>query len=99
MRGEYNIGKDPKKYSPPAAGECEETRGFLTMESRRRFLTTAIAVGVPTGILAFIPGVQARTRRPQNPPQQKDDDTRPPKIHPKLILVPHQNEIKTNVAR
>ncbi len=69
------------------------------MESRRRFLRTAIAVGVPAGILAFVPGVQARTRRPQNPPQQKDDETRPPKIDPKLILEANQKEIKKNVEK
>jgi len=62
-------------------------------------LTTAIAVGVPAGILAFMPGVQARTRRPQNPPQQKDDETRPPKIDPKLILEANQKEIKKNVEK
>jgi len=69
------------------------------MESRRRFLTTAIVVGVPAGIFALIPGAQARTRRPQNPPQQKDDETRPPKIDPKLILEANQKEIKKNVER
>ncbi len=69
------------------------------MESRRRFLTTAIAVGVQAGIFALISGPQARTRRPQNPPQQKDDDTRPPKIDPKLILEANQKEIKKNVER
>ncbi len=62
-------------------------------------MRTAIAVGVPAGILAFVPGVQARTRRPQNPPQQKDDETRPPKIDPKLILEANQKEIKKNVEK
>ena len=70
------------------------------MESRRRFLTTAIAVGVPAGILALVPSAQARARRPQNPPQQqKDEDTRPPKVDPKLILEANQKEIKKNVER
>ena len=73
--------------------------GFLTMESRRRFLTTAIAAGVPAGILALIPSAQVRARQPQNPPQQKDDDTRPPKVDPKLILEANQKEIKKNVER
>ena|SRR5437867_2355777 len=71
------------------------------MESRRKFLTTAIAVGVPAGILAFIPSAQARTRRPQNPPQQqpKDDDARAPKPDPKLILEANQKEIRKNVEK
>src|SRR5260370_37526579 len=69
------------------------------MESRRKFLTTAIAVGVPAGIFDLIRGAQARTRSPQNLPQQKDDDTRPPKIDPKLILEANQKEIKKNVEK
>jgi nucleotide-binding universal stress UspA family protein len=68
------------------------------MESRRKFLTTAIAVGVPAGILALIPSAQVRARTPQNPPQQKDDDT-PPKLDPKLILEANQKEIKKNVEK
>jgi hypothetical protein len=33
------------------------------MESRRKFLTTTIGVAVPAGILALMPGAQARARR------------------------------------
>jgi hypothetical protein len=69
------------------------------MESRRKFLTTVIAVGVPAGILALIPSAQVRARRPQNPQQQKDDDSHAPKIDPKLILEANQKEIKKNVER
>jgi hypothetical protein len=70
------------------------------MESRRKFLATAIAVGVPGGILALISGTQARAQQPQTPPPlQKDEDTRPPKIDSKLILEANQKEIKKNVER
>jgi hypothetical protein len=69
------------------------------MKSRRKFLTAAIAVGLPAGILALLPGVQARTRPQQNPQQQKDDEMRPPKLDPKLILEANQKEIKKNVER
>jgi len=37
------------------------------MESRRKFLTTIITVGVPAGILALAPGAEVRAQRPQNP--------------------------------
>jgi hypothetical protein len=69
------------------------------MESRRKFLTTAIAVGVPAGILALMPGAQVRAQRPQIPQQQKEDDSHPPKIDPKLILEANQKEIRKNVER
>ena len=69
------------------------------MNSRRKFLTTTIAVGVPIGILALLPGAQARARRQQNPQQPKDDEIRPPKLDPKLILEANQKEIKKNVER
>jgi nucleotide-binding universal stress UspA family protein len=69
------------------------------MESRRKFLTTAIAVGVPAGILALIPSAHVRAQSQQNPPRlQKDDDT-PPKLDPKLILEANQKEIKKNVEK
>jgi len=80
-------------------GSARKQGGFLTMESRRKFLTTAIAVGVPAGILALIPSSQVRARRQQNPQQQKDEDSRPPKVDPKLILEANQKEIKKNVER
>jgi nucleotide-binding universal stress UspA family protein len=69
------------------------------MESRRKFLTTAIAVGVPAGILVFMPGAQTRAQHPQNPQQQKEDDSHMPKIDPKLILEANQKEIKKNVEK
>jgi|SRR5467141_866013 hypothetical protein len=69
------------------------------MESRRKFLTTTIGVAVPAGILALMPGAQARARRPQNPQQQKEDDSHPPKIDPKLILEANQKEIKKSVEK
>jgi hypothetical protein len=69
------------------------------MESRRKFLATIVAVGVPAGFLVLIPGAQVRAQRPQNPQQQKEDDPHPPKIDPKLILEANQKEIKKNVER
>ena len=69
------------------------------MESRRKFLTTAIAVGVPAGILALMPGAQVGTQRSQNPQQQKEDDSHAPKIDPKLILEANQKEIKKSVEK
>ena len=71
------------------------------MESRRKFLTTIIAVGVPAGILALAPSGQLRAQRPQNPEQQKEkeDDSHMPKFDPKLILAANQKEIKKNVEK
>jgi hypothetical protein len=70
------------------------------MESRRKFLTAIVTVGVPAGIFALVPGAQVRGQRPQNPPQQqKDDDPNVPKLDAKLILEANQKEIKKNVER
>jgi hypothetical protein len=69
------------------------------MKSRRKFLTTIVAVGVPAGFLALLPGAQVRGQRPQDPQQQKDDESHVPKIDPKLILETNQKEIKKNVER
>ena len=71
------------------------------MESRRKFLTTIIAVGVPAGILARAPSEQLRAQLPQNPEQQKEkeDDSHRPKFDPKLILAANQKEIKKNVEK
>jgi|SRR4029077_16863217 len=72
------------------------------MESRRKFLTAIVTVGVPAGILALMPGAQVRGQRPQNPPQQqkeRDDDPNAPKLDPKPILEANQKEIKKNVER
>src|SRR5216684_2996737 len=74
-------------------------RGFSAMKSRRKFLTNMIATGVPAGILALLPAAQVPNPRPQNPQQQKDDDSNAPKIDPKLILEANQKEIKKNVER
>jgi len=71
------------------------------MESRRKFLTTIITVGVPAGILALAPSAEVRAQRPQNPEQQKEkeDDSHMPKFDPKLILAANQKEIKKNVEK
>ena len=69
------------------------------MESRRKFLRSTIAVGLPAGILALLSSTQVSSRRQQNPQQQKEDEMRPPKLDPKLILEANQKEIKKNVER
>ena len=81
------------------SGGVSGTKGGLSMESRRKFLRATITVGLPAGILALLPIAQVRAKRQQNPQQQKDDDTRPPKLDPKLILEANQKEIKKNVER
>ena len=69
------------------------------MQSRRMFLATTIATGVPAGILALLPGAQVRGQRPQNPQQPKDDDSNASKFDPKLVLEANQKEIKKSVER
>src|ERR1700741_5183494 len=72
------------------------------MESRRKFLTTIIGVGVPAGILALLSSARVRGQRPQKTQQQqqpKDDDPNAPKLDPKLILEANQKEIKKNVEK
>jgi hypothetical protein len=69
------------------------------MESRRKFLTTTIAIGVPGGILAFMTSAQVRGQHPRNPQQQKEDDSNAPKIDPKPLLEANQKEIKKSVER
>ena len=80
-------------------GGVSASRGVLSMESRRKFLRATIAVGLPAGILSLLPLVQVRAKRQQSPQQQKDDEPRPPKLDPKLILEANQKEIKKNVEK
>ena len=61
-----------------------------------------LAAGVPAGILALAPSALARAQRPQNPQQQKEDDSHLPKIDPKVtkvILEANQKDIKKNVEK
>ena len=69
------------------------------MEPRRKFLMTLIATGLPAGIVLLISSAQARAQRPQNPQQQKEDDSNAPKIDPKVILEANQKEIKKSVEK
>ena len=69
------------------------------MESRRKFLRSTIAVGLPAGFLALLSSTQVSSKRQQNPQQQKEDEMRPPKLDPKLILEANQKEIKKNVEK
>jgi hypothetical protein len=69
------------------------------MESRRKFLAAIIAGALPAGIIALTPSAQVRAQLPQNPQQQKEDETKTPKIDPKLILESNQKQIRRNVER
>jgi len=69
------------------------------MESRRKFLGSVVAVGVPAGLLVLLPAAQIRAKRPQNPQPPKDDDPNSPKPDPKLMLEANQKEIKKNVEK
>jgi hypothetical protein len=69
------------------------------MKSRRKFLASVVAVGVPACILTLLPSAQVRAKRPQNPQPPKDDDANAPKPDPKLILEANQKEIKRRVEK
>ena len=69
------------------------------MKSRRKFLASVVAVGVPAGILSLLPSAQAGAKRPQNPQLPKEEDPSAPKPDPKLILEANQKEIKKNVEK
>jgi len=69
------------------------------MKSRREFLRTTLTVGLPAGILALLPVQQASAKHQQSQQQQKEDEMRPPKLDPKLILEANQKEIKKNVEK
>jgi hypothetical protein len=69
------------------------------MASRRKFLTTIIAGGVPAAVLALAPSAQLRAQSPQNPQQPKEDDSNAPKLDPKRILEANQKDIKKNVEK
>ena len=69
------------------------------MRSRRKFLASVAAVGMPAGILSLLPGAQARANRPQNPQLPKEEDPNAPKPDPKLMLQANQKEIKKNVEK
>jgi len=87
------------KCRPGRRGIARAQGGFPAMESRRKFLTTIIAGGVPAAVLALAPSAQLRAQLPQNPQQQKDDDSNAPKLDPKRILEANQKEIKKNVEK
>jgi len=85
---------------PCAAEGLSLTKGVaFSMKSRRKFLTTTLAMGLPAGILALMRGAQARGQRPQNPQTPKEDDPNPPRIDPKLVLEENQKEIKKSVEK
>ena len=70
------------------------------MDSRRKFLKLTIAVGFPAGMLALLPAYRAAAQRQSTQQQrEKEDEMRPPKPDPKLILEANQKEIKKNVEK
>lgn len=69
------------------------------MESRRRFLVTVLAVGLPTGLLALAPRAQVCAQRRPPPRQPKDDDPNMQKPDSKLLLEANQKEMRKNVEK
>ena len=68
-------------------------------ESRRRFLTTVCAVGLPAGILAGSLFAQAPMAPQPRNPDVKDDGPIPLRPDPKVVLEENQKNIKKNVER
>jgi hypothetical protein len=75
------------------------SKEFPSMESRRKFLASIVAVGVPAGLLVLLPSAQVRATRPQNPQLPKEEDPNAPKPDPKLMLAANQKEIRKNVEK
>ena len=70
------------------------------MKSRRRFLTTLLASGVPLGMMGYAMGPQqGQTNPPVRPPATKDEDPEEPKIDSKALLEANQKDIKKNIER
>ena len=69
------------------------------MNSRRGFLMTMLAVGIPTGLMTLAPDAQVRAQRRPAPQQPKDDDPNAPKPDPKLLLEANQREMRKNVEK
>lgn len=68
-------------------------------ESRRRFLTTACAAGVPLGILARSLFAQAPIAQPPRNPETKDEEPNPLKPDSKAVLQANEKSIKKDVER
>src|SRR5213592_2265776 len=99
-RGSITLEEVQRSILPCAAEGLSLTKGVaFSMKSRRKFLTTTLAMGLPAGILALMRGAQARGQRPQNPQTPKEDDPNPPRIDPKLVLEENQKEIKKSVEK
>jgi hypothetical protein len=69
------------------------------MKSRRRFVITLCAMGVPLGVLARTLTAQVPKPFPQRKPVPKDDDPNAPKLDTKAILEANEKDIKKNVER
>lgn len=69
--------------------------------SRRSFVTTLCAVGVPLGVLVRTLAAQAPVQSaPRNPIQRdKEDDPNAPKVDTKAFLEANEKDIKKNVER
>ena len=71
------------------------------MDSRRRFIRTAFALGIPAGLTLLAPGAKVSAQRRTPPQQPKDDDANPnaPKLDPKQLLEANQKEMRKNVEK
>ena len=75
---------------------------YLTMATRREFLTTCIVTSVPMGIFSYELLAQARPQQPQQPPLkpgQKDDDSDSPKFDSKVMLESNKKDIKKDIEK
>ena len=75
-----------------------EPGGAQAMKSRRNFLMTFIAVGIPAGLLVHSQDAPVLPKRGQDGSKQKDgNDSNLPSPDPKLILEANQKDIKRDV--
>ena len=69
------------------------------MASRRKFLTTVLASGVPLGIMAYSVVAQVRPAPPPPNPAQREDDSETPKFDPKIVLENNKKDIKKSIEK
>jgi hypothetical protein len=84
----------------PGIGNCSNSGGSMG-NSRRSFVITLCAAGVPPVLLARTLLAQAPNRSPQpnTAPRERDDNPNNPKIDTKAILEANEKDIKKNVER
>ncbi len=69
------------------------------MESRRKFLTILVALGVPVGGIACAIAAQEHPPKTAPKPGQKDESNEEPKFDSKALLEANQKDIKKRVER